>query len=584
MSFQTPLTISEVIAKIHAKKYLLPSIQREFVWDTNQITMLFDSLMRDYPINAFLFWEVGKENLNEFMFYEFLRDYHQMNNYHNEKADLKGDETIVAVLDGQQRLTSLYIGLKGSYAYKLSYKRWRDPNAYPVRKLYLNLLRPSGDSEYQYEFEFLTQPEAAQNDSSHYWFLVGDILDMKSLSDVMKYWSGHIVFGNYSSEQCDFANETLSKLYQVIHVSPTICYYLENSAELDKVLNIFIRVNSGGTTLSYSDLLLSFATAQWDKLDARKVIYDFVDEINDMGDGFNITKDFVLKSCLVLCDFDDISFKVDNFNRTNMLKIQEEWETITKAIRGAVALVASFGFNRENITSNNLFIPIAYYLKQIGLPDSFDSSTSALSKRIEIKKWFTRSLLKKVFSFMPDGALKPIREIIRSGSADRHFPLQKIIDRFKGTNRSLIFTDDDISNLLYAKYGQGITMVIVSVLYPWADMRNHFHIDHMYPRSKFTRKQLKQHGLTDEQVEFALKNYNYLGNLQLLEAIPNIEKSSRDFDTWLKDAIPAEALDGYKAKHLIPADIELTYANFQQFLAAREDLITQKLKKELDLI
>ncbi|MEM5768758.1 MAG: DUF262 domain-containing protein, partial [Bacillota bacterium] len=52
MAFQTPLTISDIITKIHAKKYLLPSIQREFVWDTDQITMLFDSLMRDYPINA----------------------------------------------------------------------------------------------------------------------------------------------------------------------------------------------------------------------------------------------------------------------------------------------------------------------------------------------------------------------------------------------------------------------------------------------------------------------------------------------------------------------------------------------------
>lgn len=108
MSFQTPLTINEVISKIHSKKYLLPSIQREFVWDTNQIMMLFDSLMRDYPINAFLFWEVEKENLNEFMFYEFLRDYHQVKNFHNEKADLKGNESIIAVLDGQQRLTSLY--------------------------------------------------------------------------------------------------------------------------------------------------------------------------------------------------------------------------------------------------------------------------------------------------------------------------------------------------------------------------------------------------------------------------------------------------------------------------------------------
>lgn len=75
--FRPPLTINEVIENIHSKKYLLPSIQREFVWSTDQITKLFDSLMRDYPINAFLFWKVPKENVNEFRFYEFLRDYHQ---------------------------------------------------------------------------------------------------------------------------------------------------------------------------------------------------------------------------------------------------------------------------------------------------------------------------------------------------------------------------------------------------------------------------------------------------------------------------------------------------------------------------
>lgn len=96
----------------------------------------------------------------------------------------------------------------------------------------------------------------------------------------------------------------------------TISYYLEESTELDKVLNIFIRVNSGGTTLSYSDLLLSFATAQWQEKDAREELNKFVDEVNMIGRGFNVGKDIVLKSCLVLCGFSDISFKVDNFNRT----------------------------------------------------------------------------------------------------------------------------------------------------------------------------------------------------------------------------------------------------------------------------
>ena len=580
MAFQTPLTINQVISEIHAKKYLLPSIQREFVWDTDQITKLFDSLMREYPINAFLFWKVSKENTKEFRFYEFLRDYHQRNKRHNEKADLSGAEDIIAVLDGQQRLTSLYIGLKGSYAYKLSYKRWDNEQAYPSRKLYLNLLKPSEDAEYEYEFEFLTDSEAKDNDEDHHWFKVGDMLDMKSLSDVMKFWSKNIVGKDVANEKMDFANDTLSKLFAIIHINPTVSYYLEQSKELDKVLNIFIRVNSGGTTLSYSDLLLSFATAQWEKRDAREEINNFVDEVNEIGNGFNVNKDFVLKACLVLSDFSDITFKVDNFNRSNMLKIEDDWDDITKAIRDAVRLISSFGFSRENITSNNLIIPIACYLKNIGLPDNFEVSSSRISDRAKIKKWFTLSLLKRVFSFMPDGVLKPIRDIVKKNTTGE-FPLDEIINHFKGTNRTLVFTDEDINNLLYTKYGHGDTLVILSILYPWADLRNNFHIDHIFPKSAFTQKKLEKRGIKSDDIGDFLDNYNYIGNLQLLEAIPNIEKNNTDFDVWLKNTIASDAVDDYKKKHYIPKSIDLTFVNFLEFVEKREELFINQLSKEL---
>jgi uncharacterized protein with ParB-like and HNH nuclease domain len=580
MAFQTPLTINEVISEIHTKKYLLPSIQREFVWSTDQITKLFDSLMREYPINAFLFWKVSRENIQEFRFYEFLRDYHQRNKRHNEKANLSGSEDIIAVLDGQQRLTSLYIGLKGSYAYKLSYKRWDNKQAYPVRRLYLNLLKTSEDAEYEYEFEFLTDSEAKAYDEDHHWFKVGDMLDMKSLSDVMKYWSKNIVNKENTNERMDFANDTLSRLYSVIHVNPTISYYLEQSKELDKVLNIFIRVNSGGTTLSYSDLLLSFATAQWEKRDAREEINKFVDEINEIGNGFNVNKDFVLKACLVLSDFTDITFKVDNFNRSNMIKIEDNWDDITKAIRDAVRLIASFGFSRENITSNNLIIPIAYYLKNIGLPDNFEVSSTRISDRAKIKKWFTLSLLKRVFSFMPDGVLKPVRDIINKNTMGE-FSLDEIINHFKGTNRTLVFTDEDINNLLYSKYGHGDTLVILSILYPWADLKNNFHIDHIFPKSSFTQKRLEKRGIKPEETDDFLDNYNYIGNLQLLEAIPNIEKNNTDFDVWLKDTVAADAFDDYKKKHYIPKNVDLKFTNFPEFLEKREELLIYQLEKEL---
>ena len=580
MSYQTALTINEVITDIHSKKYLLPSIQREFVWSTEQIKMLFDSLMRDYPINAFLFWKVPKEKVSEFKFYEFLRDYHQRKNKHNPKADVMGTDDIMAVLDGQQRLTSLYIALKGSYAYKISYKRWDNDQAYPKRRLYLNLLKPSEDNTYEYEFEFLTDAEAKQNDENHHWFLVGKILDLKEQYDVNNYLIENDISSNPDKNKAKFANKALYKLHAIIHVNKIISYYLEQSTELDKVLNIFIRVNSGGTTLSYSDLLLSFATAQWETKDAREEINNFVDEINEIGRGFNISKDIVLKACLVLTDLSDITFKVDNFNRTNMLQIEKEWDNITKALRDALRLIASFGFSRENITSNNLIIPIAYYLKHIGLPDNFETSTSRIEDRKKIKKWFTYSLLKRVFSFMPDGVLKPVREIIKS--SNNGFPLEKIVEHFKGTNRSLIFTEDDISNLLYSKYGHGDTLVILSILYPWADLRNKFHVDHIFPKSIFTTKRLQKKGVPVDKVAGFIENCNYIGNLQLLEEIPNIEKGNTDFETWLNNTVPAAAQNDFKKKHYIP-DVNLNITNFDLFFTEREALLLNVLEQELKL-
>ena len=69
------------------------------------------------------------------------------------------------------------------------------------------------------------------------------------------------------------ANRTLDRLHRIVHVEQCVAYYEETSQNLDRVLNIFIRMNSGGTTLSYSDLLLSIAVAQWETKDARHEIH-----------------------------------------------------------------------------------------------------------------------------------------------------------------------------------------------------------------------------------------------------------------------------------------------------------------------
>ena len=583
MAYETPLTIADVISDITSNRYVLPSIQREYVWNTSQIEQLFDSLMQEYPIGAFLFWDISKEKYNDYAFYYFLRDYHEKNNRHNEKARLNGSDNVVAVLDGQQRLTSLYVGLKGSYAYKTLHKRWNSEDAFPKRKLYLNIVEPETDGTNKYKFSFLTTEEAV-NDENAYWFEVGKILDLINISDVTKYVNKNIYKNNiYNEYQDDFAMDCLSQLHKVIHTQPSISYYKEKSEELDKVLNIFIRVNSGGTILSYSDLLLSIASAQWGQYDAREEITEFVENINEIGNGFNINKDFVLKTALVLSDFGDIAFKVDNFKRENMEKIESNWPDIKKAIQQAFILVSSFGYSRETLSSNNAVIPIAYYLMTIGLPENFSVSSNTRENRNKIKIWLIRSLLKRAFSGTPDNILRPIRDIIRKNGTN-DFPLYEIIEHFKGNSKSIVFTNDDIDEyLLKLQYGKSETLSTLMLLYPSLDFNNKFHVDHMYPKSKFKKRMLKSKGVSDEKIDKYMELVNNIGNLQLLAAIPNIEKQDKDFDEWFNETCYDENYKNhYRAIHYLP-DIEYSYDNFLSFVEQRQELMKRKLEEILSV-
>lgn len=583
MAYETPLTIAEVMKDISANRYVLPSIQREYVWDTNQIETLFDSLMQDYPIGAFLFWEISKDKLEDYDFYEFLKNYHEKTSVHNKKADLKGADGVIAVLDGQQRLTSIYIGLKGTYAYRLKHKQKKNDNAYPIRKLYLNLISTAKEGTNKYDFEFKVC-DIVKNSEEEYWFEVGKILDMEDLGDVATYVTDNISYSEefqYSREQAKFATNTLSQLHKIIHTSLTLSYYKEKTDELDKVLNIFIRVNSGGTVLTYSDLLLSIASAQWENHDAREEITDFVEDVNSIGGGFRINKDFVLKTALVLSNFPDIAFKVDNFNKQNMMKIEANWDKIKRAIKQSVNLVASFGYTGETLSSNNALIPIAYYLMTIGMPDNFVDSSTTKDNKAKIKKWLIMALLKKTFSGQPDNVIRPIRDILRE-NGNNDFPIGVIIDKFKGTNKSIQFTEDDIDEyLLKLKYGAKETLSTLMLLYPSLDFSNKFHEDHMYPKSKFKKNYLRKQGIPEDKLDQYIDTVNDIGNLQLLAAQLNEEKLNTDFAVWFANQYKT---DDEKIQcrtiNMLP-EMEYSYANFLQFIEQRKALLKKRLIKIL---
>lgn len=278
-----------------------------------------------------------------------------------------------------------------------------------------------------------------------------------------------------------------------------------------------------------------------------------------------------------MTDFPNIAFKVDNFNKPNMMKIEANWENIKRAIKQSVHLVASFGYTGETLSSNNALIPIAYYLLTIGIPDNFVESGTSKENRAKIKKWLIMALLKKAFSGQPDNVIRPIRDIIRE-NGNNEFPITQIIDKFKGTNKSIQFGEDDIDEyLLKLKYGKSETLSTLMLLYPSLDFNNKFHEDHMYPKSKFRKSYLRKMGVPEDKLDTLINSVNDISNLQLPAAQLNEEKLSTDFDVWFnKQQVTDSDKIQYRTIHFLP-EMEYTYPNFLLFMEKRKQMLRKKL-------
>ena len=547
-------TIKNLIKKIDNNEYVLPALQREFVWKPEQIERLFDSIMKGYPIGSFLFWNVQNENINKYEFYNILKEYHQRDARHNTKINISHKDSVTAILDGQQRITSIYIALKGTYSYKIKGAWKNNDNAYPSRQLYLNIVSPNLDTnkDVQFDFRFLTNEEAEDFTEDTLWYPVSDILQFEvgeMFTVIARYQELYRKnFPNESVEKTSYIMNSLGTLHQMME-KDILAYYEENSQEIDKVLDIFIRMNSGGTTLTYSDLLLSLATAKWQNMNAREEIYSLVDELNMIGNGFNFNKDNILKAALVLTDKKNIKFRASNFDKQTTNLIETNWEKTKKAISLAVNLLSNFGFNGDTLIANSVIIPVVYYLYKIDCPNNYLEADRYLNDRNKIKYFVQISLLKRIFGGTPDSILLKMRENMQDLSEG--FPLSKLL-KVRDTNKSLILTDEDIDYLLDTKIGK-YSFTLLSVIFPAIDLKNKFHQDHIFPSSKYkNKKNLREIGYSEEEITFIVEHIDTIVNLQLLEGIPNTEKNNKYFDDWLlKRYNSNEELDYYLNRNLL---------------------------------
>jgi len=582
--YQSGLTIKEALESVSKNLYVLPAIQREFVWKPEQISRLFDSLMQGYPFGTFLFWRVEPEKSADFKFYSFVQNYHERDAPHCPELGTFPNRELTAVLDGQQRLTALNIGLRGSISIKEPGKRRTNPNAFPKRVLHIDILAVRGEAEEgeAYRFRFI-EPDKASQDSAALWYPVSDILSVPNVARLSQWLYGKFQARSEGSEGELFnrASDALYRLYEVAHTAPILTFYTEKSQELDRVLRIFIRMNSGGTVLSYSDLLLSIATAQWSKLDARLEITGLVDELNRVGSGFNFSKDFVLKAGLMLADVASVGFKVENFNRANMATLEHVWADVRAALVLTVELVASFGLSEQTLRADSALLPIAYYLFKRAPQKNWLSHSSYLHDRETIRSWLIRSLLKSsgIWGSGLDTLLTALRDVIRTDH--QTFPGYALERVMSTRGKSLGFGPEEVGDLLDMEYADRRMFPLLSLLYPFIDVRQLHHIDHFFPKSRLQLRALEKEMMSADDIEECIVARDRLANLQLLEGLSNIAKNDSLPNVWLAGAHPGAAQrQAVLDRHDI-GSVPSSAAEFLRFYRERREKIRLRLSELL---
>jgi hypothetical protein len=281
-------TLYGLISQVEMDKVVLPAMQRPFVWSEDRMIRLVDSLLRGFPLGAILLWKTNTAQ----RYRKFQK------NIESDDAPVfdfeeSQDQDRYLVLDGQQRLTSLLVVLRGTYDNK---------------QLYLDVLSgKTADKDpgnVYYDSRFLSSKEAKElntptSGSSCYFELFSGLTQINPVTAaLLALQKGQAL--NLTHEQIVRMTDTYircasatgnKKAVQVIFIdeNPGI------ETPIEEILEIFVRVNSGGLVLQKSDLLMSLLDLKWN--DIQPELQTIVQEINE-GRPYNFTRDDVLKSLL----------------------------------------------------------------------------------------------------------------------------------------------------------------------------------------------------------------------------------------------------------------------------------------------
>jgi uncharacterized protein with ParB-like and HNH nuclease domain len=528
--------------------FWLPNIQRPFVWSEEQMCRLFDSIMREYPISTLLIWKT-KSTIHRRKFIDNFK--REMLTHLSEFYVPEDDKKKCLVLDGQQRLQSLYIGLMGSYE---------------GRELYLDIL--SGEiaapDDVKYKFAFLE----SSNTPFPYVKFKDIVFSPKSSLALVQQITDEAGDALSSIEREKIA-EHVSLAFKAFRDDDGISYQeldsIENSSLYteEDVVEVFIRANSGGTKLGKSDLLFSLLTSTWDRADEE--MEDLLAQLNQHG--FAFPRDFVLKTCLTLLD-KGARYEVEKFRKPGVREeIEAKWEDISAAIRDVIDFVRGKTYIRcdKAMPSNLVLIPLIYV--RYHFPQAWMQAN-------DVDRFLLRALLAGAFSGTPDQLIDDLVVKINQVSG---FDVDGLFEVIKSKGRSLELTEDRFWQM---GYGSDTVHLLFNLWYrdfnyTPAYENNLPQVDHIFPQSALRKvKALNPRTNRKDLTKYKDADRNQLANCMLLTQQENGAGGK-------SDTLPIQWFAGkgraYLEMHMIPQDPELwKLERFEDFIAERKKLIRQQ--------
>jgi len=552
--------IYDVLLEIERGQYRIPDIQRGYEWDKERAANLMDSILNGYPFGAIMVWQPPEEIRDDIQTRDFIKDFDSRADYLSQKAHPATRDAYL-VLDGQQRLQSLYIAFFGSY---------------DGARVYLQIDHiPTGVvGDTDYRLEFLTPAEAAQRPN------------MVSLMEVVKL-TPHEKTGyldGLTNKLCAVTDQTgRSPVFQqkrgdietninvvqwaFILRTALLIQEVDRRHDYDHVLEIFQRVNSGGMVLSKSDLM--FCTL---KLKIQGMEEKFADTLRFLNQGGRhlFDRDFLIKSCLVVFNqgakYEVAKLRNDSFVRS----MDDGFDKINGCLRQIVAWlddVARIKCNRF-LRSENALIPIVDYMMASGKRDKPEGEDSKAMKQYLYMAFFLR-----LYSHGGDRVLDQVHALVASAlrtDASR-FPINEVRDyiaaRYNGTPWQVAnyFFDGDAELMINIVDGGVLQIDPSDPNVQPSDLK--LEVDHIFPR-----KVLADLGLDTEA--------NHIGNYRLVVMPINRRKRAKMPDQ--NTGFFGRGIDPVEAAYSRACN-SLTAETYTKFRNARTELVRGGVKDFLEL-